>query len=63
MLRGLARTDVAKIQTIIDGTNFLAEKTTQKVDCFEIFNNVKPSLEIILWQPNKVVIKVKVLSL
>ena len=63
MLRGLARTDVAKIQTIIDGTNFLAEKTTQKVDFFEIFNNVKPSLEIIHWQPNKVVIKVKVLSL
>jgi len=30
LLRGLARTDSAKIRTIIDNTNFLVRKITQK---------------------------------
>ena len=65
MLRGLARTDAAKIQTIIDSTNFLVEKNNAKVDFFDIFifNNVKSDLEIILYQPNKVVFKEKELPL
>ena len=55
---------VAKIRIIIDNTNFSAKKYA-KVDFFDIFifNNVKSDLKIILCQPNRVVFKVKVLSL
>ena len=65
MLRGLARTDAAKIRIIIDNTNFLARKITQKMEFFGIFifNNVKSDLKAILCQPSKVVFKVKVLPL
>ena len=64
-MRGLVGTDGAKIRIIIDNTNFLAGKITQKVEFFDIFifNNVKSDLKIILFQPNKVVSKIKVLSL
>ena len=65
MLRGLARTDAARLQTIIDNTNLFSEKNHAKVEFFGIFifNNVKSNLYIILCQLNKVVFKVKVLSL
>ena len=58
-------TDVAKIRIIIENTDFLARKITQKWISFDIyiFNNVKPGLKIILYQSNKVVFKVKVLPL
>jgi hypothetical protein len=65
LLRGLARTDGAKIRIIIDNTNFSARKIMQKMEFFDIFifNNVKSDLKAILCQPNKVVFKVKVLPL
>ena len=42
-----------------------SKKNHEEVDFFDIFifNNVKSGLKIILYQPNKVVFKVKVLSL
>lgn len=54
-----------KIRTIIDNTNFLAKKKHDKEDFFNIFifNNVKSGLKITLFLPNKVVSKIKVLSL
>ena len=47
---------MVKIRIIIDNTNLLAENST-KVDFFDmfIFNNVKLELEVILYQPNKVI--------
>ena len=50
-----------KIRIIIDNTNFL-ERKIRKVEFFDIFifNNVKSGLKVILYQPNKVVFKVKV---
>ena len=63
-MRGLAGSRAAKIRIIIYNTNFLAEKHA-KVEFFDIFifNNVKSDLKIILYQPNEVVFKVKLLSL
>ena len=60
----LADSVATKIRTIIDNTNFSAKKYA-KVDLFDIFifNNVKSDLKIILFLPNKAVLKVKVLSL
>lgn len=56
----------AKIRIIIDNTNFLArKKIRKKMEFFDmlIFNNVKSDPKITLYQPNKVVSKIKVLSL
>ena len=52
----------ANIRKIIDNTNFFSKKNYAKVELFNIFifNNIKSNLKIILYQPNKVVFKVKV---
>ena len=61
----VANSVVANIRTIIDEYRLFSKGNDTKVDFFDIFvfDNVKSGLKIILYQPNKMVIKVKVLHL